>query len=269
MSGPDVMGGDGHYHMIDDERTSVDESGESHTHTHLGEVSGLQLSIEDKKSLEYKHAGGRVIECKEIDRNGVRVGQISGYIATWDVDRGRDRFHRGAFADSIKEHLDKSRQVRFKDHHRNTIGGFPIGTVVEDDVGLFGVGEVNLEVQQGAEAYALAKQGVLVDFSVGFAAVEAFDESGVRNITKAILIEGSIVDEPMNPNAKITSVKSNATANDVMSMDVRGVEQMLIESGTMSRKAAKALASRLAPQVAETKTLADIMGQLTDLKSMI
>ena len=76
---------------------------------------------------------------------------------------------------------------------------------------MFGTAEVNLEVQQGREVFALAKQGVLVDFSIGFIpVVSSFDEdTNIRTITEAIIIEGSIVDEPMNIRARITSVKSN------------------------------------------------------------
>lgn len=169
---------------------------------------------------ETKRLGGNVIEVKEEDRNGVKVGIVKGYIATWDVDRGdwtgvKDQFVRGAFLKSLAEHREKNRQIRLKDHHGRTVGGFPIEMVKEDDIGLLGVGEINLEVQQGREAHALARQGVLVDFSIGFSVVDSTMENDLRTITEAIVWEGSIVDEPMNPHAKITEVKTVVPFQDL------------------------------------------------------
>lgn len=159
---------------------------------------------------ETKRVGGHVTETKIRKVNGVDVGEVAGYIAAWTVDRGfiPDRFHPGAFLASIEEHRARgNRQVRFKDHHGRTIGGFPIDSVFEDSVGLFGRALINLEVQQGREAFALARQGVLTDFSVGFIAQEKDMIDGVRHIRRAELLEGSIVDEPMNMDARIVEVK--------------------------------------------------------------
>ena len=208
-----------HWHTIGDDPTSKDAFGTEHTHTFEGAVTSGPKDQSDKgisMKRETKQIGGNVLEVKQEDRNGVKVGIISGYIATWDVDRGswglKDRFTRGAFAESISDHQVKGRQVRLKDHHGRTVGGFPASTLREDEKGLFGVGEINLEVQQGLEAYLLAKQGVLEDFSIGFSSLvdsEAnVDGERIRTISKAIIWEGSIVDEPMNPAAKITEVKS-------------------------------------------------------------
>lgn len=165
---------------------------------------------------ETKRVGGHVTETKIKKVRGVEVGEISGYIAAWTVDEGLipDKFIRGAFLRSIQEHKNRpnadgtDRQVRFKDHHGRTVGGFPISGVYEDNVGLYGTAQVNLEVQQGREAFALARQGVLVDFSVGFTAKQRQMINGVRNISDADLNEGSIVDEPMNRQAQIFEVKS-------------------------------------------------------------
>lgn len=164
---------------------------------------------------EEKILGGTVIEVKEIQRGGVPVGIVEGYIATWDIDRGdwtgvKDQFVKGAFLSSILDHKVRGRQIRLKDHHGRTVGGFPVEQVREDERGLYGVGEINLEVQQGREAYSLAKQGVLTDFSIGFSVVKSTtDETGeLRTISEASIWEGSIVDEPMNPKANITAVKS-------------------------------------------------------------
>ncbi|GAG35753.1 unnamed protein product, partial [marine sediment metagenome] len=147
------------------------------------------------------------------ERNGVLIGIVSGYLASWKPDEGGilgvpDRFVPGAFTKSIQQHKDRNdRQIRLKDHHGRTIGGFPIHTVLEDDRGLWGRGEINLATQLGREAHALAMQGVLTDFSVGFSAVDDKVEENLRNIYEAKIWEASIVDEPMNQDANITEVK--------------------------------------------------------------
>ena len=217
-TGPDIIDIDNillHYHMVDGEKTSFENSGAEHTHTINGEITSKPIPVDKGKSMDIqtKSLGGRVVEVKETERAGVKIGVVEGYIATWDIDRGdysgvKDQFVKGCFLESIAEHLVKGRQVRLKDHHGRTIGGFPIENVKEDERGLFGVGEINLDVQQGREAYSLALQGVLTDFSIGFS-VEDFSIDGLlRTITKANIWEGSIVDEPMNPKANITQVKA-------------------------------------------------------------
>lgn len=187
--------------------------------------------------MEIKYIGGKIKEVKEVHRDGVLIGIIEGYIATWDIDRGdffgiRDQFKRGAFLDSIKEHKKKNRQIRFKDHHGRTVGGFPIDLVKEDERGLFAVGEINLEVQQGREAYSLAKQGVLTDFSIGFSIEESTldEQTDLRTIEKAIVWEGSIVDEPMNPFANITDVKTLFTDDESLESVIEKVADYYYKS---------------------------------------
>lgn len=208
-----------------------------------------------KRKIETKEVGGVVLEVKQEERNGVKVGILEGYAATWDLDRGdwmgvRDRFVKGAFLESLMEHVMKKRQIRFKDHHGRTVGGAPMEFVKEDDRGLFVVAEVNLEVQQGRELYALAKQGVIVDFSIGFTVVDFEMDENIRTITKAIVWEFSGVDEPANPHANITQVKNNEdddvkTYNtaDVKGWGKRELEQALREGAKFSKNASKAIIS--------------------------
>lgn len=166
-------------------------------------------------TVEIKYIGGLISEVKQEDRNGIPVGLISGYIATWDLDRGDDKFVKGAFLESLKDHRKKNRQIRFKDNHGRTVGGFPIATVKEDEKGLFGIAEVNLDVQQGRELHSLVKQGVISDFSIGFSVRDFEIKDGIRIISKAIVWEGSAVDEPMNVAANITDVKAATAFKDL------------------------------------------------------
>jgi len=194
--------------------------------------------------------GGPITDTKTIQRNGVPVGTVSGYIATYDVDRGdwsgiKDKFLPGAFAESIERHKKTDRQIRLKDMHGRTIGGFPIDTVREDSTGLFGIGEINLEVQQGKEAFSLARQKVLTDFSIGWEMIsEPVISEGVRHIAKAEVWEGSVVDEPMNPFANILDVKAS-DFSELDLTDIRAIEDALKKGVRFSNKNAKKVINAL------------------------
>lgn len=172
--------------------------------------------------LETKNIGGHIVECKNSDtRNGEDIGIIEGHIAAWSPDQGGrfgvpDVFHKGTFLKSLAEHKSRgNRPIRLKDNHGRTIGGFPIDTVHEDDIGLFGIGEINLTSRQGREAFSLARQGVLTDFSIGFTAIREKLSSSRRDIFEAIVWEGSISDEPINRDAQITEVKASVPFQDL------------------------------------------------------
>jgi HK97 family phage prohead protease len=158
---------------------------------------------------------GGLLEAKRASRNGVQVGIVAGYLSTWGPDSGGvlgvpDQFVKGAWTQSLEDHRRRgNRQVRLKDNHGRVIGGFPIEAVREDEHGLYGVGEVSLETQEGREVFALVRQGILTDFSVGYSAIQdrIDPKRGVRLIEKAHLWEASIVDEPANPEARILEVK--------------------------------------------------------------
>lgn len=159
--------------------------------------------------------GGHVVKAFETtkldDGTGreVPVGIVEGYLATWDIDRANDRIAKGAFAETIADFIARGRNLRLKRNHWNLIGMFDPEKLVEDDTGLFGTAEINLLVQEGHEAYALAKQGALSDFSVAFSAdpSRVDMEDGVRIFRAVTLWETSLVDEPMNPGAVATSVR--------------------------------------------------------------
>jgi HK97 family phage prohead protease len=171
---------------------------------------------------------GFVTKAYEIEKqvpgtdDPVPTGVVAGYLATWDVDRANDRFVPGAFAESIANLRERGRKLRLLRNHGMfsgdaLIGGFDPEKLREDERGLFGEAELNLLVERARDAYALAKQGVLADFSVGFSAempdVEIASD-GVRVFKKATLWETSLVDEPMNPAAQVVSVRSTESVGE-------------------------------------------------------
>lgn len=192
-------------------------------------------------NFESKYIGGSIDTkaIKVIEKNGVPVGIFEAYIATFDIDEPdffgeRDRFKKGAFLESLADHRERdNRQIRLKDLHGRTVGGFPIETAKEDDIGLFAIGEINLDVQQGAEMFALMRQGVLVDMSIGFQVVESDVDNDLklRTIEKAKVFEGSVVDEPRNRKAKIVGLKNfdMSAAKACLNQDCRLDDETIAE----------------------------------------
>ena len=76
----------------------------------------LDLSPEHKTVWGRFHANQ---EFKTLHLPGdIEVGVAAGLLATWDLDEGRDRFHQGAFLQSIEEHKERdNRQIRLS-HQR-------------------------------------------------------------------------------------------------------------------------------------------------------
>lgn len=166
---------------------------------------------------EFKVVPFNITETKEIDRNGTKYGIVEGYASTYgNVDRVGDVVDKGAFTNTIIEHRKNSRPIRMYYQHdsKAIIGGFSPFTITDDQNGLKVVGEINLEVQQGREAYALAKQGVLTDFSIGYNVVDSEMVNGVRHLKEVVLWEISLVSEPANPKATVTQVKATPAFKD-------------------------------------------------------
>lgn len=154
--------------------------------------------------------GFDAVEVKTVTKNGAEVGVIKGYASTWDVDRGGDQIKRGAFKETLRDHKGRGRPIRMLWQHSSAelIGGFDPASAKEDERGLYVEGEINLETQRGREAYALAKQGVLADFSIGFRVRDYEIKRDLRIIKDIELFEVSLVSEPMNPKATLTEVKN-------------------------------------------------------------
>ncbi len=187
------------------------------------------------EKIETKSFAFTDIETKQTEINGIPIGVIKGMASTFgNVDLTGDRIDFGAFAKSIQAHkLRHDRPIRMllgHDRMAGAIGGFPIDKVREQKQGLKVEGHINLSVQRGAEAFSLAQQGVLTDLSIGFFATETESEirggQEIRVIKEIDLREISIVDEPANPKATITDVKTKVKATDSKK------EHRLLDKGT-------------------------------------
>ncbi len=147
----------------------------------------------------------------EDDEND-NIGVIEGHISTFgNVDRDGDVIGRNAFDRTLVD-LKASNKIFLPMlwQHRLDIpiGGFPIKDMHIDDKGLFVVGEVNKATEKGRDAFALLKQGVITDFSIGFFVKERKTENGVQILEEVELLEASLVTIPANPMANVTTVKT-------------------------------------------------------------
>lgn len=170
---------------------------------------------------EEKAFSGHVIESKRQTVAGQVVGVIDGYIAAWSADTGGifgipDQFVKGAFAESLKDHRARgNRQIRLKYQHGELIGGLPITTAFEDDVGLRATGHINLSTRLGSDVFSLIQQGVLEDLSIRFLARDDHIDGDIRKIRVADVLESSVVDEPVNQDANILSFKEAIPFQDL------------------------------------------------------
>lgn len=165
----------------------------------------------DSVEMKYMNFKTDIKAAGAITKEGIKYGIVKGYASTYgNVDVGGDIVAPGAFTASIERHKENERPIRMMYQHQRDklIGGFPIDKVVDDEKGLFVEGEINLEVQEGRAAYALALQGVLTDFSIGYSIKDAeLNKEGLLILKEVELWEISPVAEPMNTEARITDVK--------------------------------------------------------------
>lgn len=163
---------------------------------------------------------------------------ISGYGSVFgNVDLQNDVVEAGAFADSIAELKASGRPLKMLWQHYDPIG--PWTDFAEDARGLFVSGLPLIdEVQQAREAYALAKAKVVDGLSIGYRVGDYHrdPDTGVRHLKRLKLVEVSLVTEPANPMARVSSVKSG--------ISVRDMEAVLRDAG-LSIKDAKRVAQRV------------------------
>jgi HK97 family phage prohead protease len=162
------------------------------------------------------------------------AGNFEGYAAVFNnVDLGADVILPGAFTRVKTTRSGRLKLALFHDLTR-LVGSAEFR---QDDHGLFIKGKVNQNVSYARDAYALMQDGTLDSMSIGFNtiedAIETRNGQSVRVIKQAELWEASIVPFGMNPEAQVTSVKS----------DIRLFEGALRERMGLSQKEAAAVAS--------------------------
>jgi HK97 family phage prohead protease len=155
---------------------------------------------------------------------------FTGVASTSDLDAQGDVIEPRAF-----EPINPKSILMLRDHDRTqVIGGW--NYFAQEGKYLTVEGEILLAVQKGRETYSLMKGGFLSGLSVGFnipnkSAIKQRSDGG-RTISKALLVECSIVARPANKAARVINVKSilEDCGLDEISADIAardGIEALL------------------------------------------
>jgi len=171
-------------------------------------------------------------------------GQFEGYASVFNsVDSGGDTITPGAFSETLKN--DPAPKM-FVNHDSWTI---PVGDWVkleEDSKGLFAVGQIDLNHNDGPSLYSAMKRKAMDGLSIGFkippnGAVWTDPNYEFRTINAIQLKEISVVNFPMETQARVTGVKAEIETIE----SIREAEAFLRDAGTFSKSAAIAFLSRV------------------------
>jgi HK97 family phage prohead protease len=211
--------------------------------------------------LELKFAGA---ECPP--------GYFEGYGAIFgNVDQGGDMIERGAFAKSLSTMAMTGGKPSMYYNHDRKAGTIGVWDSIEEDAnGLVVKGRlIGLDTEQGKMNMARLKEGAIKGLSIGYRVPPHGSRKGsgrmgepARIIKEIDLKEVSIVDDPMNPLARVNFIKSASGLIDPHICNPRELEDALRDEAKLSRrdaKAAVAVLCKMLPRDAEevAKSLRD------------
>jgi len=200
------------------------------------------LENEDTKSNDDYDTQTVPFEFKAINsEDDEEKGMFEGYGSIFgNKDLGNDVVEIGAFSKSLRKRKPKEVKLLWQHKQDQPIGVFE--SIKEDGDGLAVKGRLALGTQQGREAFELMKMGALDGLSIGYKAdpnKQSYDERRKRRMLKEVdLMEISLVTFPMNPQARVTSVKA-------CDRTIRDWETFLREEGELSRSDSKVCAKAL------------------------
>jgi len=168
------------------------------------------------------------------------TGAITGYASTWGgpPDSYGTVFAKGAFSGSLAEHArENTAPVMLWAHNKaDLIGRWT--SVREDEYGLFVEGRLNLETDQGRNAFNHLKAGDLSGLSVGVYMDTRKDVrrngDGTATIVRADLFEISVVGVPANRRARIQQVRNLQSKAELVE---------LLREGGLAKSAAQRIAT--------------------------
>ncbi len=185
----------------------------------------MQIKTLGLESLELKFAGEEM--------------RFSGYASIFGgVDSYGDTIDAKAYDATL---ANRQRPVRMRWNHYGDIIGKWL-TMFADSKGLFVEGELTPGHSKASDVYASLKHGAIDGMSIGYVPVRAIENSdGTRLLQEIKLVEISIVEEPADLGAKISSIKSAIEEAST----IREIEIALRDSGQFSRDAACTLVARM------------------------
>jgi len=179
-----------------------------------------------------------VSSIKAMEEDDAEKGTFEGYGSIFNnKDLGNDVVMQGAFTKSLRRTGAKGVKMLYQHKSDMPIGVFD--SIKEDENGLKVKGRLALGTQAGKEAYELMKMGALDGLSIGFRVSPKGQDYNSRNrrryIKEVELMEISLVTFPMNPKARVRSVKGDE-------LTIREWEGGLRDAFSLSRSEAKVAA---------------------------
>jgi uncharacterized protein len=173
----------------------------------------------------------------EYKLNAADDGAFEGYGAVFgNVDAYKDVIEPGAFTDTLAEHKRAGTFPHMLLMHGidPTNGDIPIGVfsgMSQDSKGLHVQGKLALKTQRGAETYELMKmqpRPAISGMSIGYRATRfqihpagTKSDGRRRSLLAVHLGEVSLVTDPANGLARVSSIKSAGDAGDRFSLALR------------------------------------------------
>ena len=137
---------------------------------------------------------------------------VTGYLATFDEDKGNDTVVPGAFQKSLNERRD---QIFFLNQHQFSQPHGKFAVLREDAKGLYFESNPLIDTSYSTDALKLYEAGIMTEHSIGYKTMD-FERktNGGRYLKEVKLFEGSNVTIGMNGNAQFMGFK-DMTVKDI------------------------------------------------------
>lgn len=191
-----------------------------------------QSQLREKKAI--------AVSLDQVDEKGL----FEGYACLFGrEDLGRDIIRSGAFRQCLAKRNVSGIKLLYQHDPAQPIGHWL--TIREDAKGLFVRGQLALDVEKAREVHAMMQAGILDGLSIGFRTIKGRKDpkSGARHLLALDLWEISVVTFPMQPDARISSVKSGLTEGAAAfgPFSKRDLERKLMQDAGLSRSQTRAL----------------------------
>ncbi|MDX2308471.1 MAG: HK97 family phage prohead protease [Hyphomicrobium sp.] len=167
-------------------------------------------------------------------------GAFEGYASLFHrADLTRDIILPGAFRKSLAERGPKGIRMLYQHDPAQPLGTW--ADIREDGLGLRVRGRLALDVPKAREVHALMRAGALDGLSIGFKPIRFKRDraTGTRRLESVDLWEISIVTFPMQPMARVASVKSAPFGKEKPT--ARQFERWLTRDAGLTRTEARAV----------------------------
>jgi uncharacterized protein len=182
----------------------------------------------------------REVKLLPLDIKSIALdGLFEGYASLFHKeDLGHDIVMPGAFRDSIAERGTGGVKMLFQHDPTQPIGLWL--KLQEDARGLYVRGRLLSEIGRAREVMTLMRSGAIDGLSIGFRMVKgARDRQGIRRLEKIDLWEISVVTFPMQPGARVSSMKAGPAP--AAPLTTRDFERWLTQDAGFTRTQARAL----------------------------